>query len=180
MIVAISNAGAKYISNADWQDTDGWRFCRFLSEKSWWEDQRHGGEHSYPAHRKKFQWRWSAVVLKYHWEWTAPHHSSVTVKIASQSDFYIPSQRRVKLLSLIKGDDLDAMRLWDLIQHVMEETHRAQNTLNLVMTVASDGLDVTVEVDPTLIISDHACVTSVHSLPRITAPMYYKVVRSWR
>lgn len=72
------------------------------------------------------------------------------------------------------------MRLWDLIQHVMEETHRAQNTLNLVMTVASDGLDVTVEVDPTLIISDHACVTSVHSLPRITAPMYYKVVRSWR
>lgn len=81
-----------------------------------------------------------------------------------------------------KADDHDAKRLHDLlntfnlVQHVQSATHRAQGTLDLVMTFADDLETVAVEVDPSSIISDHGCVTSTHGLPTMSSSTCYKEV----
>lgn len=84
-----------------------------------------------------------------------------------------------------KNTDPDAKRLQELlnnfahVQHVTTSTHRALGTLDLVITF-SDGHGVEVEVDPPLLISDHACIISVGALPHSTLPKHQRLVRSWR
>lgn len=73
------------------------------------------------------------------------------------------------------GDDPDARHFsellgtFSLVQHVTEEMHRDHGTLDLVITFRDNQTNVVVEVDPTCIISDHACVLSTHGLPKASA-----------
>lgn len=81
--------------------------------------------------------------------------------------------------------DSDAKRLsevfsnFGLRQHVSTPTHRAQATLDLVITLEQRPT-VTIEVDPPSIISDHSCITSVLDFSSNQATETHRYVRSWR
>ena len=83
------------------------------------------------------------------------------------------------------GNSTDARQLanlllsFDMVQHVRGPTHRAGNTLDLVITFA-DRPPNDVRVDPPGAISDHALVVSSIPVSVDSPPLSERLVRGWR
>ena len=73
----------------------------------------------------------------------------------------------------------DLLQSFDMVQHVCDPTHRAGNTLDLVITFA-DRPPTDVSVDPPGAISDHSLVTCCIPASVDSPPLSERLVRAWR